>query len=302
MGAKGLLVAMVAGTALVMAFGARKSEPHRAPPTKAAVYEEPWLTPEAAAQIAGPDGTLGPLFEGLFVGGPAPTPEVRARIAEFARKNHVSIDFEIADGDIAAIRFSVTFGGCCGYEGADVLARKLGRRSTGVCCVCGPDTWLDDWTEVSDDGTHLRGNVHVNRVRVRWEKTAELPELLERADHLIGRDVAKLEKSAGDRWSHVAGDEYLLEEPFPFPASNDFGRPPALGERDDMGFRIGIAADHVATVSMALRYYDSDELKKALRAHYGRPHVDDGTWTWTKSDRVITAGVDGWPDLSIKQR
>lgn len=109
-----MLVAMVAGTALVMVLGRRSETTHRPQAPKPPPPEQPWLSADATAQIVSADGLPGPLFV-------------------------VAIDLEIRDGGLTAIRFAVTYGGCCGYEAADKLGLRLGRTSTGVCCVCGPD-------------------------------------------------------------------------------------------------------------------------------------------------------------------
>ena len=92
-----MLVAMAAGTLLVMVVGARGSEPHTPPVAPARTPEEPWLSREAAAQLITADGKLGPLFADVTLGGPAPSPAVRARIAKFARDNRIKIDLEVSE-------------------------------------------------------------------------------------------------------------------------------------------------------------------------------------------------------------
>src|SRR5687768_5811942 len=113
---------MITTSVLAVAWGARDRGKPPAPPTRAPVAETPWLSKEAASQIVGPGGTLGPLFANVMLGGLAPSAEERARIAEFASANRVKIDLEVDDDELVAIRFDVTYGGCCGYEGAEVLA------------------------------------------------------------------------------------------------------------------------------------------------------------------------------------
>src|SRR5262245_16009680 len=101
MSARGMVGAMVAGTALILFVTHRpwtKRDEPAAPPRQ----EAPWLTQQAAAQIVGKGGTLGPLFAGVAIGGPEPAPEVRARVAEFARTNHVEIAFDVVSGELAA--------------------------------------------------------------------------------------------------------------------------------------------------------------------------------------------------------
>ena len=81
------LCAMVVGAALVMVVAGRRPEPARARPVPATTrHERPWLTHEAAAQIIGHGGRLGPLFVGVVLGGPPPrrrsargSPRSRAR-------------------------------------------------------------------------------------------------------------------------------------------------------------------------------------------------------------------------------
>lgn len=194
-----MLGAMVASTVAVVLVGARRSDPPRPAPAPARPHETPWLTPDAAAQVIGPGGRLGPLFDGTSFGEPVPA-DVRARIATFARANRVAIDLEVSDGELAAIRFEVSYGGCCGYEGADVLALRLERPHTGGCCVCGPDTWIDDWALVTDDGVYVRARVRVNRVVVRWERAWSAPEIVEHADQLLGQSAAVVRARSGDRW------------------------------------------------------------------------------------------------------
>src|SRR5688572_21412806 len=143
MGAKAMLAAMVLGTIGVIAAFSR-SESADAPTERKPIVETPWLSKEAATHILDGEANLGPLFEDVMLGAPV-SPEARAKIAAFARENNVAIDLETIEGDLAAIRFAVTFGGCCGYEGADVLALRLGRPDTSNCCGC-QETWIDDWS------------------------------------------------------------------------------------------------------------------------------------------------------------
>ena len=64
----------------------------------------------------------------------------------------------------------MTYSGGAGYEGADVLALRVGRPSTGGCCVCiGPDRWINDWVFATEDGEYVRARVNVNRLVVRWD-------------------------------------------------------------------------------------------------------------------------------------
>lgn len=183
MSARVWLGVMVAGTTLVVLAGSRPASEPRAPVTRRP-SEAPWLSREAASQIIGSRGGLGPLFEGIELGGPAPSAGVRARIAQFARANNVKIELEIAEDEVAAVRFEVMFGGCCGYEGADVLALRLDRPTAQDCCGC-EKSWLDDWAITTDDGAVLRARVRVNRVSVRWERPLTVDDLVERRTRIV---------------------------------------------------------------------------------------------------------------------
>ena len=87
---QGVSWAIVATAALAVLLGARQSKPAQAPPAAPAARERPWLTPEAAAQIIGPGGSLGPLFAGVELGGPAPSPAVSSALG--ARHHAARID------------------------------------------------------------------------------------------------------------------------------------------------------------------------------------------------------------------
>ena len=280
---------MVAGTAVVMFAGARGSPPNRGMQTTTRSPEQPWLTHEAAAQIIASDGSLGPLFAGVELGAPVPA-AARARIAEFARKNQVTIDLETEDDQLTAVHFDVTFSGGVGYEGADVLALRLGRESTGVCCVCGPDTWIDDWSRELDGGMHVRAAVRVNRVTARWEKTATLAELLDRAERLVGRPAESVRQEAGDRWVEVEPNHYLIEMPFHFRSSDSaIGFSQQLSHTHDYGIQVTVERDRIAQVSLTLRD-QSTELAKLLRTRWGRPAAKrEDTSTWRTPEQTRTA-------------
>lgn len=290
-----MLGAMAAGTVAVLLLGARWSEPEGEAPAPERLYETPWLTPEAAAQIIGPHGELGPLFAGVELGAPV-SPDARARITAFARANHVAIDLETPDGDLTAIRFEVSYSGCCGYEGADVLALRLGRPYTGGPCLGGPKTWVNDWALMIDEGTYVRARVRVNRVVVRWERALTADELIERADDLVGQSAAAVREAAGSRWSDLAVGA-VLEQPFVFP---DYGVYPGSARPlndDKRGIRLLVEHGRIAQASFALMYCDASatELPEAVRARWGRPRVHRGTWTWRTTDRVIAADIGSYP-------
>jgi hypothetical protein len=303
MSAKIMLGLMVAGTALVMSLGARHEPAAHAPPP---VHDEvPWLTKEAAAQIVAPGGAPGPLFDGVHLGLPVPAEEAD-RIAAFAKANNVELGLEIVEGDLAAIRFTVSYGGCCGYEGADVLAARMGRPETGHCCVCGPNTWIDDWT-VIEDGIRMRGRVRVNRVSVRWEKPATLAEIVERADSLLGADRDAVARAAGDRWSVIEPNRrFLLEVPFPTASSNDYGVAPRLEDRLDMVLLVTARAGVITEISFTLRDPDrgDDEpsrISNILEARWGRAKRGEYEWTWRKQDRVVSSTIDSFsPIITIR--
>ena len=299
MSTKRLLFATVLATALIIIVLMRRSEPARQATVHAPRAETPWLSREAAEQIIGPGGTLGPLFSDVMLGGPVPAPEVRARIAEFARRNHVSIDFDYANNGLDAIRFAVSFGGCCGYEGADVLALRLSRPSTGNCCVCGPETWINDWAIATEDGLHVRARVRVNRVEVRWQRLMTTADLLERADSLLGMHAVTAGKEARDAWFELERDRsYRLEVPYML-----FGDSPFVSDaRNRPGLRVVVERDRIVQVSLELQYADSDVLE-ALAKQWGRPRKRNDTWTWQLPDRVVTAEVGaGTSPITIAKR
>jgi len=277
-----MLCTMVVGSAVVIFAGSRSESARPAAPLPEPSHERPWLTPEAAHEISGDDGMPGPLFDGLELGGPEPSPADRARIAAFARAHDVDIQLDVAGGSLASVRFAVTYGGCCGYEGADVLAMRFGRPQTQTCCGC-DESWIDDWAKVSDDRrVHLRGHVRVNRVEVQWTPALTLPQLLVRADALIDSE----------------GTSGVIEMPYPFV------RYPWLSQ--DLGVRAVADGGRIREVVVVLRdESDSmDVVTAALRARWGRPRVHrDDTRTWRTADRIITLGAGELPTtLTIQKR
>jgi hypothetical protein len=295
MSAQVWLGAMVAASVLVVATS-RRSEPEPEKPIPRAPLERPWLTPDAAAQIIGADGSLGPLFEGVELGGPAPSPTVRARIAAFASAHNVSIDLEVAEGTLTAVRFDVTFGGCCGYEGADVLARRLGRPRLGGGCMGTEPYWVDDWGIAGEDGIHVRARVRVNRVMVRWERQLGVVELLERADRLLGANAVEVARDAGDRWIEIeANRRYRLETPYPID-------PLRRWHPDDMGIQVVVASGRIIELSFSVHDEDGHSTRR-LRKHWGRPKIIDEMRTWRTSDRIMIADRDSpVPKITIRMR
>ena len=148
---------------------------------------------------------------------------------------------------------------------------------------------------------HVRVRVRVNRVDVRWERTLTTAALLERADGMIGADVASVRDAMGDRWKEIEpGRRYFLELPYQLSEMTWF--PDVAPElRSDLGFPVVVAAGRVSEVAIALdRLRNSDEamdaFKKALRARWGQPRVPRGetaTWTWRTANRAITAEFFG---------
>lgn len=204
------LAAMIAGTVVVLAAG-RRPDPAPPPPARPPAVESPWLTPEASAQVIGSNGAPGPLFTGVLIGGTPPLPEVRARIDAFARANNVDIDLEIVDDEVAAIRFEVTYGGCCGYEGVDRLALRMDRPTSGGGCTSIPVMWVNEWEKTVEDGVQMRARVRINRLRVTWERIATFPELLDRAERLLGSSDAALPGEALE----VEPGRYRFDVPYP---------------------------------------------------------------------------------------
>lgn len=257
--------------------------------------EVPWLSKEAAAQIVAEDGNLGPLFTGLSLGGLAPSAEERERIARFARDNRVQIDLEVADDELVAIRFDVTYGGCCGYEGAEVLALRAHRPYLDGGCFGGPRTWLNNWAVGYDDGTYLRARVDHNRAVFRWERTLTTEEVLARAEAVLGTDTAKVARAAGDRWSTTATGVRVLEVPY-------VQGPWESAQRSDLGLSVTAERGRVVELAVVLRGTFDHRVEDILRARWGRPTVRDTTWTWRKGDRVIVAEVDGGESATVTLR
>jgi len=289
-----MLCAMAVGTGLVLFAGTRRDAAPAVPAPEQRPPEEPWLAPEAAAQVIGAGGLPGPLFSDLMLGGPPPSPEVRARIQAFARANHVDIHLDVADRGLAAIRFDVTFGGCCGYEGADVLAMRLGRPRTQECCGC-EKGWADDWTTASEDGSvHMSARVRVNHVSVRWEREATLPDLLDSAEALLDRDAATVAKQAGDRWIRIEPHRYLLEFPYQFVGGYlSFSGSERLEDRYDLGMQVTVDQGRISEVTFVLHPVDDpDALHALLRSRWGGPRVGEDGWTWRTPDRIVVADTN----------
>ena len=163
--------------------------------------------------------------------------------------------------------------------------------------MCGPDTWLDDWSVAVDDDVRARARVRVNRLTVRWERTASLPDLLERADGLLGAERAAVRAAAGDRWIELEeGHLYRLEVAYPFASNLDVSAMTPPRDREDLGVAALAEGGRITQVSFVLRDLDEDAvtaLRAALRARWGRGRTRDDETTWRESDRTITAELDG---------
>jgi hypothetical protein len=273
-------------------------------PTSAAAHsvrrapkvDVPWLSHEAAAQLIGPDGAPGPLFEGLDLGGPPPSPVERRRIAAFARANGIAIDLDIADDELAAIRLDVTFGGCCGYEGADVLALRLHRPTRGANDCMVPEWWPNDWVFSSGDA-YARVALRFGRVTVRWEAPWSFAEMLARADSLLGTQVADVSAASHGHWITAAPGRYLLEVPYVFDGYA-FADPLPVAERDDLGLMI--TAEHGQIVEVAFRV--NIDWHSELDERWGSAHEvdDDDGWTWRVPGRVVHQPYDWTERTTIR--
>ena len=280
-----LIAVSVAG----MFVAARPRDPAPARPRIARAHERPWLTRAAMHELVADGGGLGQVFGDLTIGGPAPSPATRARIAEYARSHDLSIRLETDHDELAAVRLGVTFGGCCGYEGADAFASMLHRTQIYTCCDCG-GTPANEWSATSDDGLMIRGTVHVNHLEVRWEAAATLDDVLDRAEAVLGEPRATVRARAGDRWHDIGLDRAELEVPYPFVPD---GYPVALG------VGLTITRGRIAEITMMLRGSESDEVVDMLRKRYGRPHVADDVSTWRTRERVIKFDPSLWPAITI---
>ena len=291
MGAKAMLATMVAGTAVVMLVGARDAAPvHSSQPAKRT--EAPWLTREASAQLIGSGGTLGPLFAGVILGGAEPPAPIRERIAAFAAEHDVDIDLDIADGNVVAVNVGVTFAGGFGYEGADVLALRMRRPSSGVCCVCGPDTWYNDWGIGFDDGTYLHARVRVNRVEARWVPTMSQEEVVSFAESLLDARMSDVRRLAGERlWERDGAASIEV----PFAAIHD---EPLVIAYGDFALRLVVENGRVADVTVPLRRYSAEQERASQRLvidRFGRPrkHRNEHStwWTWRQPNRIVEASM-----------
>lgn len=278
---------VIAGSVATM-FIATREHAKPAPAAKPRVAERPWLSHEDAAQLVEDDGALGPLFAGLELGGPPPTPDQRAKVQAFARAHAVAIDLQVANDELVEIHLAVTYGGCCGYEGADWLAHRLGRWSTGQCCVCGEETLTNDWTHAFDDGVHLRGLVRVNRVEATWTEQLTPAQLVERADAMLGKRRDKVALGPNESWHALGEGYYRLELSYPTMVSTAGLSSGWLhGARPDLGILVHAVRGTVVDVTLD-RYIDPEPVERALTARYGRRHYDG----WRRAGHVVRRDLD----------
>ena len=284
MSAKTGLWMLIAGSVLAMVLSVIYGAPQPAkkpPPVHA--HERPWLSREAMEQLVSPSGGPGPLFASLTLGGPPPDADTRNAVEAFASVNGIEIHLDVEDGELAEIRVGVTFGGCCGYEGADALGRLL-HRTRRYPDESARGVPSDRWNIVSDEGVNIHARVVVNRIDVRWHALWTVPELLDHAEALAGRPRATARARAGDRWHDDSVDDSWLDVPFAF--SNH----PA--ESDQPGVHIAVEGGRVSDISFSLWPVDVAELRKTLRTRWGRPRVSAAGLTWHTAARDITVKLD----------
>jgi hypothetical protein len=226
----------------------------------------------------------GPLFEGITLGGSEPSKEIRERIAALARALDGALDVEVAADELVAVRGRGKVGGGCGDAGNDLLARRLGQPNNGGGCGM-PKFFYDTWAIASEDGTHLRAAVHVNRLDVRWERTLSFDELVSRAEKMLGADRGTLADDGDDRWIELeSGKRYVLELPYEYTKSWQARALPS-----ERGIQL-VTDRRIVTEVTFLTTHEREQ----LRAKWGRPRnaaADD--WVWYRGDRTITAVFDG---------
>lgn len=291
-----MLGVMVTASVLAVAWGARdRSKPQA--PARELPPEKPWLSKEAAAEIVGPGGTLGPLFVGLTFGLPPPVEE-RARIAAFARANDVAIDLETEGGELVAIRFDVEYGGCCGYEGAEVLALRAHRPLVGGGYMRGPARRRNAWSIAHEDGTFVRARVDINRASFRWEMALATDDVIAAADQLLDADTTALARKARERWSSIERGRFALELPY------ETDRYESLYA--DRNTFVITADERGRAAMLVFTVHDDDDqtLREILTKRWGRPSVRGSVWRWSTADRIVEADSDerGTARITITRR
>jgi len=288
MSSKAGALLLIAGICL-MAASIPRRHPH-APARRVHKTERPWLTRDAQDQLIGENGAPGPLFAGVTLGGLPPTQDQRDAIAQFANANAVDIELEVRDDTLTAIRASVTFGGCCGYEAVDVLGRRLSRPHLSLCVDCDDYVPVDDWAYEPEHGVHVSFHTHVNTLAVRWEPALSTDEALDAVEAIVGERIDKLKRAAGDRLTEREPHEYLLGLPY------DASRPAFEGTRKP-GMAVRVHAGVITEVELDV-FIEGDEesrapIEKLLRARFGRPRIDaeTGAWTWHHDGHAIAADL-----------
>lgn len=298
---RAVLWLLVAGSVGVMVYAVNRSrvEPVEEPLPVVHAHERPWITDAAIDEVLGEGGGPGALFSDVAFGS-TPTAMTRARIEQFAKTNDVEIRLETKADQVTAIRFAVTYGGCCGYEGADRLGRRLGRPWTEDGCPA-PKEWVNTWTFQGSDTTLTRVHVAVNRVEIRWEPLLSVPQLLERMEKLVGQPAASVADEFGDHWRELEVDHrYLLEVPFLFGFKNYiFSEPPKLAQRDDLGIMVTIERGVITGVKITIQdMSDFDPLREGLEKRWGHPRMrvegetSAPTWRWKKPGLSIVANPE----------
>lgn len=293
MSTRAVAVLLIGGIAL-LAASIPRSHPRAPRPRRVHATERPWLSRDAQDELIGDNGTLGPLFAGVTLGGPPPSAEQRAAIAQFANRNGIEIRLEVHDDTLVAIRASITFGGCCGYEAVDVLGRRLSRPRVYTCTDCSDYIPQDDWAYEPERGVHVRFHTHVNTLAVRWEPALTTDELLDEVEAMLGTPIDKLKGRAGDRIREWLPQQYMLELPY------DAAHPPNEG-RYMPGMHVDTHAGVVSEVELDVlgdepTGDDPPPIEKVLRARWGRPQVDaeTGIWSWRRRGRVMTAEISSY--------
>jgi hypothetical protein len=282
---KVLLAALLVGIGLVGVVAASWPAPSaEVEPPVAREPEKPWFTSQALRQVIDLEHGLGPLFEGSTVGGSAPSKETRARIAAFAKAHDVTIELDIKNDELRSVTLDIVFGGCCGYEGVDVMARGLGRPFYSESCGA-PGTYIDNWRVIGET-TAMRATIRVNRLTLFVEPSITEPVLIARVDALLGMRIDDAMRGDAAHWRELGDGRYLFEQPIAF-MTPEIGAQPGI-DRMDLGARVTAEDGVITRVVFSLRELDSDATTAAMTAQWGTPKQVEDDRIWSKRDRVIT--------------